>query len=470
MSANPPPAPSGQHVPCLGMRARLLPLALALAAVLAAAPASAADDHYVHVLLEGEVDLAMAPLLERAVEQAEESGASMLFLELNTLGGRVDAALRIRDALLETQVPTTVYVRRAISAGALIALACDTIDMAPGATIGAATPVSVDAGGEASPVDEKFTSYLRKEFGATAEARERRKDIAEAMVDRDVAIDDVIEAGKLLTLSTDEAIALAIASRHSEDTNSAMAAAGVEGLVRHDIVSNWAEELARVLTMPALSGLLLTIGMIGLITELKSPGFGVGGAIGLAALIVFFSGHAVVRLVGWEDLLLVALGLVLLAIEVFVIPGFGIAGLLGLASLCGGLVMAMIGRDWELALVSGSLTSAVTVVSAVLVATVAGFALILRYFPQTRFAQRTIVLGASLDAELGDSFRRDLEPLVGLEGIARTPLRPAGTVTLEGAPVDAVSEGSMIEAGAKVLVVDTRGGSVVVRGLDDEAT
>jgi membrane-bound serine protease (ClpP class) len=452
------------------MAARLLPLLLVLATALNAGPALAGGESFVYLALEGEVDLAMAPLVERAVEESEALGADAIFIELNTLGGRVDAALRIRDALLETEIPTTVYVRRAISAGALIALACDTIDMAPGATIGAATPITVDPTGEASPVDEKFTSYLRKEFGSTAEAHERRKDLAEAMVDRDVAIEDVIAEGKLLTLSTEEAIELAIANRQSADVDAALESAGVTGMARIEITNNWGENIARILTMPALSGLLLTIGMIGIIAELKSPGFGIGGAIGLAALIIFFAGHSVVRLVGWEDLLLVLLGLVLIAVEVFVIPGFGVAGLLGLAALCGGLVMAMIGRDWELALVSGSLSSAVTVVSAVLVATVAGFALILRYFPQTRLAQRTIVLGTSLDAESGDSFREDLEPLVGLEGIARTPLRPSGTVTIDERPVDAVSEGGMIDAGTPVRVVGTRGGSIVVRAAGEEAS
>jgi len=444
-----------------------LPLVLALATTLGVGPARADDGHYVHLVLEGEVDLAMAPLVERAVEEAEASGAEQLFIELNTLGGRVDAALRIRDALLKTEIPTTIYVRRAISAGALIALACDTIDMEPGATIGAATPITIDATGEASPVDEKFTSYLRKEFGATAEAHERRKDVAEAMVDRDVAIEDVIEDGKLLTLSTDEAVELAIATRNSDDLDAALEAAGVTGLARTDVVANWGERVARILTMQALSGLLLTIGMIGLIAELKSPGFGVGGAIGLSALILFFAGHAVVNLVGWEDLLLVALGLLLLGLEAFVVPGFGIAGLLGLAALCGGLIMAMIGRDWELALLEGHLTDAVTVVSGVLVATVAGAALLLRYLPQTRLAQRTIVLGASLDAEFGDAFREDLEPLVGLEGVASTPLRPSGTVTIDGRRVDAVSEGGLIESGVSVRVVGTRGGSVVVQVLDE---
>ena len=448
------------------MARRLAPLVLVLAAACGLKVGAAPPGHYVHLVLDGTVDLGMAPLVQRAVAVAESDGAEALFIEMNTLGGRVDAALLIRDALLDAKVPTTIYVRRAISAGALIALATDTIDMGPGATMGAATPVAVGASGEATPVDEKMTSYLRKEFGSTAEARDRRKDVAEAMVDRDIVIDELIEAGKLLTLSADEALAVGLAARSSEDLEAALEAAGLKGVERRDISLNWAERIARVLTSPVLSGLLLTVGMLGLIFELKTPGFGVGGGIGLTALVAFFAGHWIVRLVGWEDLLLVALGLVLIAVEIFVTPGFGVAGLLGLASLGGGLIFAMIGHDWQAALLSGAVSTAVTVVSCVLVATVAGTALLLRYFPRSGLAQRTIVLGTSLGPESGDSFREDLEPLIGLDGVARTPLRPSGTVEAGGRLLDAVSEGGMIAAGTPVRIVGTRGSGVVVRERD----
>ena len=462
----PPAARPARAVSCWSMVRRLIPVVLLLGAALGVRATASSGEHYAYLKLDGEVDLGMAPLARRAVDEAGESGAKALFVELNTLGGRVDAALVIRDALLESKVPTTVYVRRAISAGALIALSADTIDMGPGATIGAATPINVSVDGEVSPVDEKFTSYLRKEFGATAEARERRKDLAEAMVDRDVAVEGVIEAGKLLTLSTDEALELGLANRSSPDEAAALEAAGLSGMERREVVENWAEKIARILTHPVIAGLLTTLGLLGLIVEIKSPGFGVGGTVGLLCLFLFFSGHAVVRLVGWEDLLLVGLGLVLIAVEVFVTPGFGVAGLLGLASLCGGLVLAMIGRDWEAALLSGAVSTAVTVVSGVLVGTVAGTALLLRYFPESRLAQRTIVLGDRLSSEDGDSFRERFEALVGLEGVAKTPLRPSGTVVVDGRRLDAVTEGDLIDAGRSVRIVDTRGGSIVVREVE----
>src|ERR687892_2149785 len=158
--------------------------------------------------LEGIIDLGLAPFVERVLAEATEAKADAVVLEVNTFGGRVDAAVLIRDALLRTPVRTIAFVnKRAISAGALIGLAATTIAMAEGGTIGAATPVAIGApGGPAQPLEEKTVSYLRKEFRATAEARKRPPLLAEAMVDADVEIPGLIQKGKLLTLTTEEAL------------------------------------------------------------------------------------------------------------------------------------------------------------------------------------------------------------------------------------------------------------------------
>ena len=155
------------------------------------------------ISIEGTIDLGLAPFLARTIRQAEEAGAAAVLLEINTFGGRVDAAVAMRDALLNSRVRTIAFVnQRAISAGALIALACNTLVMTQGGTIGAATPV-LSGGGETQPTDEKSVSYLRSEFRATAESRNRQPEFAEAMVDADVEIEGVIAKGKLLTLTAD---------------------------------------------------------------------------------------------------------------------------------------------------------------------------------------------------------------------------------------------------------------------------
>lgn len=174
--------------------------------------------------IEGIIDLGLAPFVQRVLNEAAEAGAAMVVLDINTFGGRVDAAVQIRDALLNSKVPTLAYVnKRAISAGALIALSSEKLVMADGGTIGAATPVQMGKpGDDAQPVSEKTVSYVRKEFRATAESRKRPPLLAEAMVDADVAIPGVIEKGKILTLTTEEALEHQLADSRADTLESAL--------------------------------------------------------------------------------------------------------------------------------------------------------------------------------------------------------------------------------------------------------
>src|SRR5687767_11630655 len=197
--------------------------------------------------IEGIIDLGLAPFVQRILDEAASAGAAAVVLEVNTFGGRVDAAVKIRDALLGARVPTIAYVnRRAISAGALISLAAEHLVMASGATIGAATPVMAgQPGGGAQAVSEKTISYVRKEFRATAEARKRPALIAEAMVDPDVAIRGVIEKGKLLTLTTEEALKHKVAEFQAESLAAALERLGIAGAELRPASPNWAENLVR---------------------------------------------------------------------------------------------------------------------------------------------------------------------------------------------------------------------------------
>src|SRR5688500_7029421 len=208
--------------------------------------------------VEGIIDLGLAPFVQRVLDEATAAGAAAVVLDINTFGGRVDAAVQIRDALLSARVPTVAYVnRRAISAGALISLAAEHLVMAPGATIGAATPVMAgQPGGATQAVSEKTVSYVRKEFRATAESRKRPALIAEAMVDPDVAIRGVIEKGKLLTLTTEEALKHKVAEFQAESLAAALERLGIAGAELRPASPNWAENLVRFLTHPVLSSLL----------------------------------------------------------------------------------------------------------------------------------------------------------------------------------------------------------------------
>ena len=411
--------------------------------------------------IEGIIDLGLAPFVQRVLDEATAAGAAAVVLEINTFGGRVDAAVQIRDALLNSRVRTIAFVnKRAISAGALISLAAENLVMAGGSTIGAATPVQAGQPGEgAKPVEEKTVSYVRKEFRATAESRKRPPLLAEAMVDADVAIKGVIEKGKLLTLTTEEALKHKFADFRADTLEDALQRLGLGGAEIRRASPNWAENVVRFLTHPILSSLLVTIGMLGIIIELRTPGFGVAGAIGVGSLAAFFWGHWLVKLAGWGELMLALLGIALLILELLVIPGFGLAGIVGILALFAALVMSVIGSGAtpEFFMLAGG-----RILLSLLVAVIASFVL-LRFMPRLPFGRQLILQGdLGTGHEHGSAPESDLRWL-GKRGRTTSPLRPAGIAEIEGERVDVVSEGGMIEPGTPVEVTRVDGNRIVVR-------
>jgi len=414
----------------------------------------------VHVLaIEGVIDLGLAPFLARTIREAQADGAAAVLLDINTFGGRVDAAVAMRDTLLESPVRTIAFVnQRAISAGALIALACDTLIMTKGGTIGAAAPV-LGGTGQAQPADEKSVSYVRSEFRATAESRNRPPEFAEAMVDADVAIAGVIEKGKLLTLTTSQALEHEVAELTADSVDAALTAAGLPGADLRVARQTWAETLVRFLTHPVVSSLLMTLGLLGLLVEIRTPGFAIPGTVGLVSLGLFFGGHWIVQLAGWEELLLVSIGVLLLALEVFVLPGVTIAGIAGVVALVAGLGMTLVGAG---ATPSAMITALGRVAISILLAIGGAFAL-LRALPRLPFGRR-LVLETDMDADRGYvSAPESDHHWLGRTGTTLSPLRPAGIADLDGRRVDVVSEGDFIDAGTTIEVTRVDGNRIVVR-------
>ena len=411
--------------------------------------------------IEGTIDLGLAPFVERTVREATDAGAAAVIFEINTFGGRVDAAVLIRDTLLNAKVLTVAFVnKRAISAGALISLAAETIVMADGGTVGAATPVLMgEPGAPPQAAEEKTVSYVRKEFSATAEARKRPALIAEAMVDADVEIPGLIEKGKLLTLTSDEAIQHKIADFRAQTIEGVLDQLDLAGAEVRRMSPNWAEELVRFLTSPILSSLLITIGMLGIILEIRTPGFGVPGGLGVASLALFFWGHWLVQLAGWEELLLLGAGVVLVVLEVFFIPGFGVAGALGIVALLAGLSMSLIGdgATWDF-----TFRAVGRVVFSLLIALIATL-LALRFLPRLPFGRR-LILETVLPSDQGySSAPAGDKRLLGEAGTAVSPLRPAGIAEINGERLDVVSDGELIEPGTPIVVTRVDGNRIVVR-------
>jgi len=429
---------------------RLAVVALGLLASLApSGPSRAQNAPVVYVApVDGIIDLGLAPFIQRVLNEAAARGAAAVVLEINTFGGRVDAAVLIRDALLNARIRTVAFVnKRAISAGALISLAAEKIAMGDGGTIGAATPVMAgQPGSSPQPVEEKTVSYVRKEFRATAESRKRPPLLAEAMVDADVEIRGVIEKGKLLTLTTEEALKLKLADFRADSIDEVLKYLGLSGAEVRRASPNWAETLVRFLTHPVVSSLLMTVGILGIIIEIRTPGFGVPGLVGITSLGLFFWGHWLVQLAGWEELLLVGTGLVLLAVELFVIPGFGITGALGIVAVLAGLSLSLFGAgaSWEFIL-----RAVGRVVFSVLAALVASLAM-LRFLPRLRkktsngatrasrgpivfspgYGASSISIGMSWSAPEGTSSRaRSLPNLKNCAGSFIVPSRGLPTIS-----------------------------------------
>jgi membrane-bound serine protease (ClpP class) len=435
-------------------------LALLGAAGVQRAPAQTSAPVVYVIAIEGMIDLGLAPFLARTIREAHAAGAAAVLLDINTFGGRVDAAVAMRDSLVNAPVRTIAFVnQRAISAGALIAIACDTVIMAKGGTIGAATPVVGGGSGDTQPADEKSVSYVRSEFRATAEARNRPPEFAEAMVDVDVEIAGVIEKGKLLTLTASQALEHKMAELAADTLDAALAAAGLPGAEVRVARQTWAEALVRFLTHPVISSLLMTVGLLGLLVEIRTPGFAVPGTIGLISLGLFFWGHWIVQLAGWEELLLIAVGVLLLALEVFVIPGVTVAGIAGIVALVAGLGMTLVGAG---ATASVIITALGRVAISILLAMAGVFAFV-RALPRLPFGRR-LVLETGMAADQGyvsapESDRRWL----GQTGTALSPLRPAGIAEFDGVRVDVVSDGGFVDAGNPIEVTRVDGNRIVVR-------
>lgn len=393
----------------------------------------------------GVIEMGIAPFIKRSISEAEAAKASAIILVINTLGGRVDAALDIVDAVGATPVPIYALISpRAISAGALIAISADSVFMTPDAHIGASTVV----GGDGEKVSEKAQSVMRAQFRALAEKRGLDPRIGEAMVDEEIEIPGVSEKGKLLTLTTQEAEKVGYAIEiQSFDSLLARLNLSEAEIVESEV--NWAERVVRFLTHPIVASILLPIGMLALFTEIKAPGFGIAGAIGVIALALFFGSHMIIGLAGWEHVILLVIGIALIILEIFVFPGFGVAGILGALSMGAGIFLALLGDYYN----SDDLLRASMIFGfSLLILVIAPF-LLVRYLPKGKSRLDGVMLSASTTKESGYISGVPRSDLVGKVGTAYTDLRPAGTAVFDGERIDVVCETGFITRGTAVQVI-----------------
>lgn len=407
--------------------------------------------------IDGTVDLGMVPYIRRVINEAENSSAKLIIFRINTFGGRVDAATQIKDAILNSDIETVAFIdKRAISAGALLAISCRRIVMTPGSSIGASTVVD-EQGNRQS---EKYQSYMRSEMRSTAEKNGRRPDIAEAMVDERITVEGLDDSTKLVTLTALEAGKYGYADTVMASVGQYVRSAGLNNAEITYRDTNWAEQFVRFINNPLVSSILIMIGLVGLFVEIKTPGWGVPGTAALIALVLFFGAGYIVDLASTIEIIVFVIGVVLIILEIFVIPGFGFAGIAGIVMIAAGLFMALIGDFRFLSM--GSVETALIQMAASFLGGIILVMLLWKYLPKTKTFNKLILHQQEVHGE-GFVSNPQQSEYMGLTGTAQTVLRPAGTVVINGKRLDVISEGDFIDKGLTVEVVKVEGSKIIVR-------
>jgi membrane-bound serine protease (ClpP class) len=403
-----------------------------------------------HIPLENEVEDGLKAFLERAFNEAIEDGEKYIILEIHTPGGYVTSAEDIGKII--DRVPEKVKViafinSKAHSAGAYLALHADEIYMTPNATIGAAA--IIDGAGNAA--EEKANSAWIGAMQAAAESSKRNPIYAQAMADKSVDLSQYrAPVGKLLTLSADEALEVGYSEGTVSNFNELLEKLDISESEVVSVEPTFAEKLARFITNPLVVTLLLSIGCLGLVVELFSPGFGLPGLIGLSSFGLFFFGHTIAGFAGYESVILFVIGLALLAAELF-IPG-GIVGIIGGALMIISLLFAG----------ESVVHMAYSILIAVFIATI-GMVILMKFFGKNLHIFNKLVLRDATTSEEGYVSNVNRIDLLGKVGDTVTPLRPAGTIIIGTERIDVVSEGSYIDSKREVEVIQVEGSRVVVR-------
>ena len=424
------------------------------------------------VPIEGTIDLGLPPFIKRVISKAESENAVAIIFEINTFGGRVDAATQIKDAILSSKIPTIAFInRRAISAGALISLSCEKIYMTEGGLLGAAT--AVDMSGKKG--SEKVISFMREEMASTAEKRGRNTEIARGMVDEELMFthlvingDSVIvkdiegrKEGKLISLTTEQALKYNISDGKAETLKDLINLLGYSEFLLKENIENWSEKLVRFLTNPVVASLLTTFGFLGILFELQSPGWGIPGIVGITCLILSLSASYIAQLATISDLLLIIAGFSLIMLEAFVIPGFGIVGISGIGIVVYGLYLLLIPN---VPVGEEVLSNANDGFMIGLLGAVIGIYLLLNLMVKTKFWKQLTAPG-SQKKEDGYTNSFGWESLIDQVGEADTDLHPSGWVIVESKRFFMISEGDFIEKGSSVKVLSVDGNRIVVKKI-----
>lgn len=391
---------------------------------------------------KGEVNVGMLNYIRSSISEANENNADLILIEVDTLGGRVDSAEAISREILNSEVKTASFVNtKAESAGVLISISANSFYMAPASTIGSA---------ETIPNTEKALSYWTSLLKTTAEQRGKDPQLVAAMADASIEIEGLVEKGKLLNLTTKQAEELEFSDGTMQSRQQIYEDLKLGNVNEITSEKSFADTIAGFISSSLISQFLLTAGFIGIVIEIITPGFGIGGLISILGFSLFFAGSILSGSTSTFAIIIFAIGIILLLIEIF-IPGFGVFGVSGIAAIFASIVMAS--ASLYQALISIFISSVITAVVV---------ALIIKYLPK-RNLSRTLFLGTNLDKEGGFVSSKEAPEYIGREALAITFLRPSGKIEIDGRMLDAVSEGRYIEKDKTVVVLKVEGSRLIVR-------
>lgn len=451
------------------------------------------------IALEGMIDGGLLSSVERRTKIALVEKPSLIIFEIDTYGGRLEPAFEISEYIADIpeETKTVAYIpKKAISAGALIAVSCNEIAMGPYAELGDCEPIIPSAEGGYKTVGEKIQTVLRTKFRKFAEKNGYPVKLAEAMVTSEVEVyyivtEDspeghfvtarelkemteeetkkikskklIVEKGKLLTMHSGEAKEYGFAKYIVKGRDELLERYGVEEERIETLVVNWSEDLVRFLD--SIAPILLGVGLVAIWLELKAPGVGLPGIIGVLCLATVFLSKYMVGLAEVPEMVIFAMGMMLLAVEVFVLPGFGLFGLAGVALMLVGLILGF--QDFLVPQTPydyAELKTNLLQIFASMIGSIAAMAIMLRYLPGIPLFGR-LVLSASEEAALGYETVPVVsrEDLIGKRGYALSTLRPAGRADFGGEVLDVVTQGEFIATNQTVEVVEIRGNRVVVK-------
>lgn len=413
------------------------------------------------IRLDSDIDKSAQRLVTLGLEKADKAGADYVMIDLDTYGGAVDAADSIRSAILRYDKPVVAYVNmQAASAGALISIACDSIYMKTGSSIGAATVV--DQSGNVMP--DKYQSFMRGMMRSTAQATGRDPKIAESMTD----------TANVLSMTPSEAAAVGYCEGIYETVDEvAHAVTGGNGFVIKSMEDDmtWLDKLIQFLLNPLLQSIFMMMIIGGILVEIRTPGIGLPLVTAIVGALLYFAPGYIGHLVSYWEVLLFVVGLLLIALEIFVIPGFGVAGISGIVAVVVSLAFAMVDNvelfHWDGTLNLQPIIQPVGIV--VLSATVAifGSVWLVRKLYSTRSFDH-IALRQEMKAEEGfTGVVSGLECLVGEPVLVFTDMRPGGKVkTTDGRIIEATMKfGGFAAKGETLKVISAEQGRLYCEKL-----